>query len=397
MGFGRRLAALLTGATLVGGSALLAAPGMAAAASMHGHGHTIHPAQATQDNPDSYEWVGSYTVNAKQAWCVDYMYKAPDSDEKYEPGDTLETKWGTPLPVNEASQISYLLLRYGNTTNDDEATALAYWLQAWTAPATDGHPTTGVPKKQLAYDADFHKQHLPDSARQAIDALLADAEANHGPWTAKLTAPRNGQTIGTAGTWQVQVRNAAGKGLPDVPVTLTASGATLAEPDGHGNSATSGSAASGTTEAAAQPAAAERETTPTEDGKGVTLTTGEDGTAEVAVTPAGKAPKVTASFASPNETPKVQQPLAAGVQKIVLTGGEKQVTASTVGAAAPKPTPTQTVPVKIPAGGSAPNAQASAAVTSQPRPGLLLGVGALLLAAAGGASLLVARRLGHKR
>lgn len=394
MGFSRRLAALVTGAAFVAGSALVATPGIAAAEADQGHGYTIHPAQPTQDNPDSYEWVGSYVVNGKQVWCVDYMYKAPDSDEEYEPGDTLQTKWGDPLPADDASQISYMLLRYGDTTDDDRAAALAYWMHTWTAPITDAdgtkHPTSGVDDhKKLAYDPDFHKENLPAAAQQAIDDMLTDAKANHGPWTGKVTAPEQDQTIGKQGTWTVQVLNASGEGLADVPVTVTASGATLAkpdepdQPDGSAQNVDQAAADSG------------------EQDAGVTVTTGEDGTATVLVTPKRQEPKVTASFASPNETPTVKKPLEESTQKIVLTGGEKTVTTSTVGSAKPKPSPTPstttvTVPVHIPAGGSAADVQATAATTTQARPGMLIGFGALLLAGAGAASLVVARRLRHR-
>ncbi|MFL6126896.1 MAG: hypothetical protein ACJ73U_45650, partial [Actinophytocola sp.] len=127
-----RLRAGLTVGLLVAGFALLGAPG-AAATVQQGIGIATSPAQPYKGNPDAADWLGSYVVNGKQAFCVQFAYLAPDSDELYQPGTPLKTKWDTDLPADVAANISYLLLRYGGTTKPDEAAALAHLLHTWTA------------------------------------------------------------------------------------------------------------------------------------------------------------------------------------------------------------------------------------------------------------------------
>jgi uncharacterized surface anchored protein len=210
----------------------------------------------------------------------------------------LQTKWNTALPADQAADISYLLLRYGNTTSNDESAALAHLLHTWTAPPTVGHPTSGVPKEQLAYDSTFHLNALPASAKATVSRLLADATANGGPWSDTLTAPTTPQVIGTPGNWTVKILNKSGKGEANVTVKVTGTDATV-------------------------PA---------------TVTTGADGTAVITATPTTTTPSVGISFASPNDQPRVSLPVGnPDVQKVVLTGGEKQLTTTTKGTAKTKP------------------------------------------------------------
>jgi hypothetical protein len=35
---------------------------------------------------------------------VQFEYKAPDADERYQPGDELKTKWGDPLSTGSAGR-----------------------------------------------------------------------------------------------------------------------------------------------------------------------------------------------------------------------------------------------------------------------------------------------------
>ncbi|MBO0840857.1 MAG: hypothetical protein J2O49_08565, partial [Sciscionella sp.] len=266
----------------------------------------------TPDQPSGaghYEWIGSYRVGGKQVWCVNYLYKAPGSGQRYKPGDTVKTKWNTPIPAEQAADISYLLLRYGDTTSKDQAAALAHLLHTWTAPIKDAtgatHPTQGPDKTRLAYDSAFHYAQLPASTRTQVDAMLADAKANHGPWAGAVHAPSGAQTVGRQAKWTVRVTNAAGKGIANVPVSITATDATVS----------SAEASSTTVSSTTKPTTAVR--------------TGSDGTATVDVTPTGVKPSITASFASPNQTPKAQLPLTdPRVQKIVLSGGQQRINAS---------------------------------------------------------------------
>ncbi|MGW4519976.1 MSCRAMM family protein [Amycolatopsis sp. NPDC004378] len=266
-----------------------------------------------QQGTDKKVWLGSYVVGGQQVFCVSFLLRAPDTGEVYKPGDELLTKWGTKLPADQAANISYLLLRYGDTKNPDEATALAHLLHSWTAaPRTPADLNPDLPVDKIAYDAPGHLAYLRENlagAASAVDRLKAEAEANRGPWTASMTTPKGDQHLGEPAEWTVTVKNAGGKGVPDVPVKLTATAATLGEAD------TAGSAGNSSPQGAA---------------KDVTLKTGADGTVKVKLTPAGDQPKLVASLAAPADRPYVRVPVNTGVQRVVSTGGEKELTAQGV-------------------------------------------------------------------
>ncbi|WP_410596569.1 collagen binding domain-containing protein [Amycolatopsis sp. lyj-23] len=310
MRWSARLRALigLLAATLLGLLSVTAGATPAAAAVQQGIGHDVggQPGFGTV-------WLGSYVVSGQQVFCVSFLLKAPDTDEQYKPGDELLTKWGTKLPAGDAANISYLLLRYGGTKNADEATALAHLLHSWTAaPRTPADLDPSLPKDKIAYDAPGHLQYLRDhfpAAADAVDRLKTDAETNRGPWTASMTTPKGDQHPGEAAEWTVTVKNAGDKGVPDVPVKLTATDATL----GDGKADTTGGNSS--------PQAAAKE---------VTLKTGADGTVTVKLTPAGDEPKLVASLSAPADRPYVRVPVDTAVQRVVSTGGEKELTAQGV-------------------------------------------------------------------
>jgi hypothetical protein len=289
----RKLAAGVAGALLLATVASLSATGTATAATQEGLGYNT-PAQKYLNNPDQYDWIGSYVVGGKQVWCVDYEYLAPDSNEMYKNGDVLRTKWGGTIDAATQAEISYLLLRYGTTKSADDAAALSHLLHEWTAAGTGAQLDPSNTYRTIGYDVNTHLHELPASAQTAVATLQADASANHGPWTTSMTAPTGAQVIGTASNWTINVLNASGKGLPSVPVTVTATDGTL--PNG----------------------------TSTQ-----TISTPADGTPlSVAVTPTGANPKLVATLDSPAATPVVEVPVNPIVQGIVTTGGTKQLTST---------------------------------------------------------------------
>ncbi|PRX49916.1 hypothetical protein B0I33_10229 [Prauserella shujinwangii] len=277
---------------LLGALSLVALAPAAGAEEREGIGHRTEPGQSWGNRSRAYDWLGTYVVRGEHVFCVSFALKAPDTDERYEPGDELLTKWGGKLPADVAADISYLLLRYGGTKNPDEAAALAHLLHSWTAaPRTPADLDPAKPYTEIGYDVRGHLEKLPAGAREAVQRLRAEAAANRGPWTAEVTPPEAEQTIGTAADWTFTVRNAKGDGVPGVPVTMSLSDAELAgdQPE--------------------------------------TVTTGEDGTATLRVVPTGERPAVTGTLAAPAERPYVRYPVETGTQRVVSTGGETELTA----------------------------------------------------------------------
>ncbi|WP_258343262.1 hypothetical protein [Saccharopolyspora gregorii] len=290
----RKLITAAVGSAVLAGSGLLATTGTAIAAPEEGIGHETTPGQPYAGIERDRDWLGSYIVGDKQVWCVRFALKAPDTGEQYEPGDELLTKWGDPLPDDVAANISYLLLRYGNTQDADEAAALAHLLHSWTsAPRDPSDLDPGKPFQEIGYDIDFQLGKLPQGAKDAVEQLRADAEKNRGPWEASLTAPEQEQVIGEAADWTVTVEHPDGTGVTGVPVKITATDAEVEGLD--------------------------------EDG---TITTPDSGDPlTLKVTPTGPNPKVEGELSTPAERPYVQQAVENpdGVQRVVSTGGEDQV------------------------------------------------------------------------
>ena len=294
----RTLRKLLTGATtaaVLTGTTLLTTPGAALAAPQEGTGHRTAPGQGYAERPvRAFDWLGSYVVNGKQVWCVQYALTAPDSGEEYRPGDELKTKWGQPLAPDVASDISYLLLRHGDTRDPDEGAALAHLLHSWTSPPRD--PSDVLPGKSfkdIAYNIDFQFGKLPPGAKEAVRKMRADAQANHGPWKASLTAPDGPQTIGRVADWTLAVQRPGGHGVGSVPVKLQV---TDAKVEGL-----------------------------TDD---QTVTTPADGSPlKLRVTPTGPNPKITGQLSAPADRPYVQSAVNQPdtTQRVVSTGGEQQL------------------------------------------------------------------------
>src|SRR5882757_2283098 len=298
----RKVIAGASGTLLLAGLIGLANPGTAAAASQHDFGVSV-PAQPYLHNPDSLDWLGSYVVNGQQSWCIDFALKAPDANETFTTTQNLMTKFGAPVDATVAAEISFLLLRNGNTQSNDIAAALSFLLHSWTA-APDANHTTAPSNDfhNIAFDAPAHLAELPASTKAAITAMQADAAANHGPWTTTMSAP-SPLLIGTATNWTITVLNTAGKGVPGIPVTVAATGATL--PNGTATQV---------------------------------INTPADGSAlSVAVIPTGPNPKLVATVSSPAAIPVVHVPTDPNSQKVVTTGGVTPITSTSTSPAQTPP------------------------------------------------------------
>ncbi|GAA4543728.1 SpaA isopeptide-forming pilin-related protein [Amycolatopsis samaneae] len=305
---------------LLGALSVAVAP-TASAATQEGVGYEITPGQPVGGVTPKRGWLGSYVVGGKQVFCVSFQLKAPDTGEKYKPGDELRDKWGQALPADKAANISYLLLRYGDTKNNDEAAALAHLLHSWTSAPREGKNDLdpGLPPEKIGYDAPRHLKTLRDNghaaAADAADKLTKEAEANRGPWTATIAAPSTEQHIGTPAAWTITVKNSQGTGIPDVPVKLAATDASVDE---------AGAKATGTEQQDKAGNASPQAAT-----KDVTVKTGKDGTVTVKLTPSGEHPQLAGSLSAPADRPYVQFPVTQGsglaTQNVVSTGGEKEL------------------------------------------------------------------------
>ncbi len=283
-----KLVAGVTGITMMVAGLAVLAPATASAAKPDngGAGLTTAPPQKYDGMPKDQadDWLGQYQVQGKAVYCIRWEFNAPKADTKYVPDDSdLTDKWGNKLDAPTVAQISYLLLRYGNTTDNMQAAVVAHLLHSYTAK---GDTSPGKGFKDVGYDADLHLKSLDQAL---VTKIQNDVTANYGPWKASVTAPTDPQIIGAAGKWTIGVtRDADGKAISGVPVKLTVT-----------------------------------------DGKvdKDTVTTSADGKVVVDVTPTGPNPQLKIDVTGPAAKPVVQKPedASANLQWTVTTGGETPI------------------------------------------------------------------------
>ena len=283
-----KLVAGVTGITMMVAGVAVLAPATASAAKPDngGAGLTTAPPQPYDGMPKDQtdDWLGQYQVQGKSVYCIRWEFNAPKADTEYVPDESpLTDKWGTALAAPTVAQISYLLLRYGNTTDNMQAAVVAHLLHSYTAK---GDTSSGKGYKEVGYDADLHLKSLD---QDLVAKIQNDVTANYGPWQASVTAPTDPQVIGTPGKWTIDVTRASdGKAISGVPVKLTV-----------------------------------------KDGKVEkdTVVTPADGKLTVDVTPTGPAPELKIDVTGPAAKPIVQKPkdATANLQWTVTTGGETPI------------------------------------------------------------------------
>jgi hypothetical protein len=202
--------------------AVLAPAGAALAAPVPDHGDATTPAQPFSGNPNMSDWLGSYLIAGTPSWDATFGNPAPDATATWTDAGALVTKWSTAVDATTAAQLSYLLVAYGSTASDDDAAAIAYLTDvATSSPQNPGQLDPSNDFRHIAFDAPFHLPKLRASAQARVAALQTESAALAGPWTLQLTAPASAQ-IGSPATWTIRVVSASGSGVPNVPVTLTA-------------------------------------------------------------------------------------------------------------------------------------------------------------------------------
>lgn len=300
-----RLRQLSAGVLCASVLALAAAPGFAAGATKTASSTTTKAAKSGEKTGAGHTfdgqmggkhdlWLGQYLVNGKPVFCVDYALKAPGQDDPVTRGGPVTTKWGGKLPADQASDMSYLLLKYGTTKDSDVAVAVADLLHTWTAPLIKGKSYTARNAKDRAYNAAFYERQMSAAQKQTVKKLRAEAAKNRAPWKVSLTPPEQPQ-LNKAAPWKLKLVSGKGTPVSDIPVSLTAKNATI----GGSHRAT--------------------------------VTTDGDGAATTKVLPTGKNPSVTASLHSPNALPHFQLPKdnpEGDVQKVVVGGGEQNLTST---------------------------------------------------------------------
>lgn len=210
--------------------ALALVPALPAAAAVEeAAGEVTTPEQPYLANPNTGDWLGGYVVGDEVGYPVEFALAAPDTDEPVGGPEALLTKFDAALPDGAGPSISYLLWRYGQTTDDAEAAALAHLLHVWTAsPTNPAQLDASNDFRHIAYDAPYHFARLSAPAVALVDSMATEAAALAGIWATEFIPPTEPQ-VGVPGQWTLRISTDAGDlPVPGVPVHLEAIGGAFA-------------------------------------------------------------------------------------------------------------------------------------------------------------------------
>lgn len=156
----RKLATgVIVAAVAIAGAVVGAVPAVQAAE--HGVGYDIGPG-----------WIGSYTANGVNAYCLDFDAAPPvgfATDSGTIRGSGFPKYGGGTLTANEALQINYVISRYGGSSDPMTTSAVAMFVWGVASPVTyNSHGFTGD---------QWVITRAPSGARATILARLANMKA----------------------------------------------------------------------------------------------------------------------------------------------------------------------------------------------------------------------------
>jgi Sortase domain len=144
-------------------------------------------------------------------YCIDlrFWYPGPDYDYRPVPAAGLRNRDNQPIPVVNLQKMAYVLWTYGRTTSDDAAAAVMLYVHSLMGDARPGEidPTAIGPAVSVVY------------TRIAREAALY-----HGPYRVDVALPAQ-IGAGKKATATIRVLSGAGVPLPNLDLSLTATGA----------------------------------------------------------------------------------------------------------------------------------------------------------------------------
>ncbi|MGH2933751.1 MAG: sortase domain-containing protein [Gaiellaceae bacterium] len=171
-----------------------------------------------RSSPYGVRWYGDYRVQGRtHLFCIDlrYWYASRTYRYKKTAAATLRNRDGARVPAANRHRMAYALWRFGRSGRASQQAAVMVYVHSLMGDARPGE--------------------LDATPRVARIARTAARYA--GPYRIDAQLPST-LVVGTATTATIRVRAASGAALPDVPLTLTADGASgvpaTARTDAHG-------------------------------------------------------------------------------------------------------------------------------------------------------------------
>lgn len=308
----RRRAVLATTAIALGAGAVLAPH--ASAADRYGPGYST-PDDHGRPHASHLGAFGKPAPWAKSAiahgYCADPTLAGPEAGGQYSK-ITPFSSWTSKATGNKVSKTdfaaaSYVLSRYGETENDQQAAAV----DAATASFLNNGSSYALPSGKRAQERLAYK-HVPASVKTKAESYIAEAKRFAGPYTLTVHEPEHVQP-GKISKFTLDVTSASGHKVPGVTIHAAATGAAKAEGDivtGKQGTATAlvkpHRKGKVRLEAAAQnlPATTLRAQLPSKQAQRVVIPSADTASAQAAANVAASAPQQSAGEAKPPGQPK---------------------------------------------------------------------------------------------
>ncbi len=160
-------------------------------------------------------WYGDYrgvVLGEAHAYCIDLRFWYPSPDYRYRevPASGLRNKEGEAIATSSLEKIAYAIWAYGRSTNGNQAAAVMLYVHSLIGDARPG---------------ELDPSSLSAPVASLLKKVSADASRFHGPYRVEVELP-DSVAVGKRGTARIRVLSAAGDALPNLDLTLTASGAT---------------------------------------------------------------------------------------------------------------------------------------------------------------------------
>jgi LPXTG-site transpeptidase (sortase) family protein len=233
-------------------------------------------------------WFGDFKnaiPGGTHSYCIDlrFWYPGPSYKYKEDTSGNLRNKSGGAVPAVNQQRIAYAIWVYGRSSDPDQAAAVMLYVHGQIDDARPGEVSPAV---------------LNAKARSLYDQITKAAAKFHGPYKVAVSVP-GAPKVGTAVTATVRVLAGGGAAVPNLPVTISTTGAT---------------------------------------GVSKPSQTDDSGVAKVTLTPSGGTLKVSASSSAlPSTLPRVFVPTSAAAaangQRLVLPASQT-VSDSATGSAA---------------------------------------------------------------
>ena len=172
-------------------------------------------------------WFGDYrgaVPGEAHTFCIDlrFWYPSPKYRFRMDASATLKNRGGETVSLEKRRRMAYALWTFGRSSDPERQAAVMLYVHSLMGDAAPG---------------EVNPQAVGRGVPALFERIARDSARYHGPYRIDVQVPGN-LSVGQQGTATIRVVAASGAALPNVDLTLSASGGTVertATTDGQGN------------------------------------------------------------------------------------------------------------------------------------------------------------------